>query len=181
MLLDSGKPISSACGAAKIDAHCRCLPPNHNIHLFRKSITSLSCISSAEHAQICCFLLGIMIAMQGLFDFLYLVQYPCHSSETLQLLDDMLNLFHDNKDIFIKLGIQNNFNLPKLYTMCYYTFMIMMLDTTDNYNTEYTEQLHIDYAKDAYHTTNHKDEFLQMTCWLKQKEKILHYEKYINW
>jgi hypothetical protein len=56
-----------------------------------------------------------------------------------------------------------------------------MLGTTDNYNTEYTERLHIDYAKDAYHATNHKDKFVQMTYWLKHKEKILHHDKYVNW
>jgi hypothetical protein len=59
--------------------------------------------------------------------------------------------------------------------------MIMMLGTTDNYNTEYTERLHIDYAKDAYRATNHKDEFAQMTRWLERKEKILRHDKYVNW
>ncbi|KAG1869020.1 hypothetical protein DFJ58DRAFT_857358 [Suillus subalutaceus] len=188
--------LSAACGAAEINAHCRRLPPNHHIHLFRKGITSLSRISGAEHAQISRFLLGIVIgiqlpnnlnesrllrAVQGLLDFLYLAQYPCHSSETLQLLDDALDLFHDNKDILIELGIQNTFNLPKLHATRHYSLMIMMLGTMDNYNTEYTERLHIDYAKDAYHTTNHKDEFVQMTRWLERKEKILRYDKYINW
>ncbi|KAG1814167.1 hypothetical protein DFJ58DRAFT_740000 [Suillus subalutaceus] len=56
-----------------------------------------------------------------------------------------------------------------------------MLGTTDNYNTEYTERLHIDYAKDAYRATNHKDEFVQMMRWLERKEKILRHDKYVNW
>lgn len=46
--------------------------------------------------------------------------------------------------------------------------MIQMFDTMDNYNTEYTEQLYIDLAKDAYHAMNHKDEYMQMTLWLEQ-------------
>ncbi|KAG0698877.1 hypothetical protein DFH29DRAFT_1016884 [Suillus ampliporus] len=50
-----------------------------------------------------------------------------------------------------------------------------------NYNTEYTEQLHIDLAKDAYRATNHKDKFMQMTQWLEQKEKIIHHKKFIKW
>ncbi|KAG1789747.1 uncharacterized protein HD556DRAFT_1520758 [Suillus plorans] len=188
--------LSAACGAAEIDARCRRLPPNHHIHLFSKGITGLSRISGTEHAQICRFLLGIVIgirlpnnlngghllrAVQGLLDFLYLAQYPCHSSETLQLLDDALNLFHENKDIFIDLGIRSNFNLPKLHATRHYSAMIMMMGTTDNYNTEYTERLHIDFAKDAYRATNHKDEFVQMTCWLERKEKIMRHAKYINW
>lgn len=119
-----------------------------------KGITGLSCVSGAEHAQICCFLLGVIIdarlpgnmsstrllrAVCGLLDFLYLVQYPCHSSETLPLLDEALTLFHDNKQIFVDLGIRNHFNLPKLHATRHYISMIRFFGTTDNYNTEYTE------------------------------------------
>ncbi|KAG1759185.1 hypothetical protein EDD22DRAFT_981132 [Suillus occidentalis] len=181
---------------AEIDARCHHLPPNHHIHLFSKGITCLSCISGTEHAQICRFLLGIVIgihlpnnlnaghllqAVQGLLDFLYLAQYPCHSLESLQLLDDTLNLFHKNKDIFIDLGIRSNFNLPKLHAARHYSAMIMMFGMMDNYNTEYTERLHIDFTKDDYCATNHKDEFVQMTRWLERKEKIIRHDKYINW
>ncbi|KAG2028378.1 hypothetical protein BDR03DRAFT_839141, partial [Suillus americanus] len=56
--------------------------------------------------------------------------------------------------------------MPRFSATRHYSYMIMMLGTTDNYNTEYTERLHIDYAKDAYRATNHKDEFAQMTRWL---------------
>ncbi|KAG1765459.1 hypothetical protein EV702DRAFT_1182481 [Suillus placidus] len=34
---------------------------------------------------------------------------------------------------------------------------------------------------DAYHATNHKDEFTQMTQWLECKEKIMHHAKFIRW
>ncbi|KAG1888962.1 uncharacterized protein F5891DRAFT_932086, partial [Suillus fuscotomentosus] len=188
--------LAQACGAAEINARCRRLPPNHHIRLFMKGITSLSHLSGTEHSQICRFLLGIIIdirlpgnlassrllkAVHGLLDFLYLAQYPCHSSETLLLLDEARALFHDNKEIFVDLGIRNNFNLPKLHAICHYTSMIRMFGTTDNYNTEYTERLHIDLAKDAYHATNHKHKFTQMTRWLERKEKIICHEQYIKW
>ncbi|KAG1836595.1 hypothetical protein C8R48DRAFT_623187 [Suillus tomentosus] len=188
--------LSDACGSTEIDARCRCLPQNHHIRLFTKGITTLSHVSGTEHNQICRFLLGIIIdislpnnmssarllrAVRGLLDFLYFSQYPCHSSETLVLLDEALNLFHDNKDIFIDLGIRNSFNLPKLHFTAHYVHMIRMYGTTDNYNTEYTERLHIDLAKDAYHSTNHKNEFGQMTTWLERREKIFRHEKYIQW
>ncbi|KAG1883893.1 uncharacterized protein F5891DRAFT_1133319 [Suillus fuscotomentosus] len=161
-------------------------------------ITSLSRLSGTEHSQICRFLLGIIIdtrlpgnlassrllkAVRGLLDFLYLAQYPCHSSETLLLLDEACALFHDNKEIliFIDLRIRTNFNLPKLHSGRHYLTMIQTFGTTDNYNTEYTERLHIDLAKDAYRATNHKDEFIQMTKWLERKEKIARHEQFIKW
>lgn len=59
--------------------------------------------------------------------------------------------------------------------------MIRLFGTTDNYNTEYTERLHINLAKDAYRATNHKDEFAQMTQWLERKEKIVRHAKFIRW
>ncbi|KAG1831486.1 hypothetical protein EV424DRAFT_1342862 [Suillus variegatus] len=123
----------------------------------------------------------LLQAVRSLLDFLYLVQYPCHSSETLHSLDRALDLFHENKDSFIQLSIHNNFNLPKLHAAHHYHLMITLFSTTDNYNTKYTKHLHIDLAKDAYHATNHKDEFIQMTCWLEQKEKILQHQRFVSW
>ncbi|KAG2109509.1 hypothetical protein DEU56DRAFT_874502 [Suillus clintonianus] len=188
--------LAQACGPSEIDARCRRLPPNHHIRLFRKGITGLSCVSGTEHAHICCFILGVIIdvrlpggfssarllrAVRGLLDFLYLARYPCHSSESLSLLDEALALFHDNKQIFVDLGVRNHFNLPKLHATRHYISMIRLYGTTDNYNTEYTEHLHIDLAKDAYRATNHKDEFAQMTQWLERKEKIIRHQKFIQW
>ncbi|KAG2107749.1 hypothetical protein DEU56DRAFT_717937, partial [Suillus clintonianus] len=103
------------------------------------------------------------------------------SSETLTCLDEALDLFHDNKQILVDLGIRNSFNLPKLHFALHYAHMIRTYSTTDNYNTEYTEHLHIDLAKDAYRSTNHKNEFAQMTTWLERREKILRHETYIQW
>lgn len=55
-----------------------------------------------------------------------------------------------------------------------------MFGTADNYNTQYTERLHIDLAKKAYQATNRKDEYSQMTIWLERQEKKLTHAKYIK-
>ncbi|KAG1729302.1 hypothetical protein EDD22DRAFT_982670 [Suillus occidentalis] len=143
--------LSYACGSAEIDARCRRLPPNHHICIFAKGITTLSRFdislpNNMSSARLLC-------AVRGLLDFLYFAQYPSHTSETLVLLNEALDVFHNNKDIFIDLGIRNSFNLPKLHFTAHYAHMIRMFGTTDNYNTEYTERLHIDLAKDAYQMT----------------------------
>ncbi|THU75135.1 hypothetical protein K435DRAFT_707611, partial [Dendrothele bispora CBS 962.96] len=67
------------------------------------------------------------------------------------------------KQIFVDLGAREHFNLPKLHSLAHYSRAIQLYGTTDNYNTEITERLHIDFTKDAYHATNHKDEYAQMT------------------
>jgi hypothetical protein len=58
---------------------------------------------------------------------------------------------------------------------------IELFSTTDNYNMEASERLHIDMAKDAYWVTNWKDEYLQMMQWLECKEKMIHHEQFIKW
>ena len=188
--------VIQACGASEIDARCRRMPPNHNIRNFMKGISSLSRVTGQEHDQMCRILIGLVIdiplpgglsnvrlirAVRAVLDFVYLARYPVHTDETLGLLDDALAHFHDSKDIFIDLGIRDAFNIPKLHFMRHYVMFIRLYGTTDNFDTSYTERLHIDFAKDAYAATNHKDEFTQMATWLERKEKIFRHKQYIKW
>jgi hypothetical protein len=180
----------------EINARCRRLPPNHNIRHFSKGISSLSRVSGKEHGDMCRILLGLVVdlplpnnqsparlvrALRSLLDFLYISQYPTQTTQSLTLLKDALTRFHDNKSIFVDLNIRNDFNIPKLHSLQHYRHSIELFGTTDNYNTEASERLHIDLAKDAYRATNRKDEYPQMTLWLERKEKIAHHELYIDW
>ncbi|KAF8811590.1 hypothetical protein BYT27DRAFT_7231651 [Phlegmacium glaucopus] len=174
--------VTKALGPLEVDARCR--------------ITSLSRVTGQEHDQMSRILMGLVLdaplpgglsnarlvrAVRALLDFLYLAQYPVHTDETLQLLEDSLRRFHDNKSIFVDLDIRDAFNIPKLHSARHYVEYIKLYGTLDNFNTEYTERLHIDLAKDAYAATNHKDEFTQMTIWLERKEKILWHRQYVEW
>jgi hypothetical protein len=182
-------------GPEEIDVRCRRTPPNHNITLFPKGITTLSRVSGQEHKNMCRILLGLVVdlplpegqspvrlirAVRALLDFLYLAQYPSHTANSLSRLDDALSRFHDNKDIFVDLGARTHFNFPKLHSLIHYVSSIVLFGTTDNYNTEQSERLHIDFAKDAYRATNHKDEYPQMTAWLERREKIQRHAAYIQ-
>ena len=123
----------------------------------------------------------IIRAVCALLDFTYLAQFPSHTTNTLSQLQDSLACFHNNKSVFIDLGLHENFNIPKFHSMTHYYQSITQFSTTDNYNTEQTEQLHIDFTKDAYCATNQKDEYPQMTTWLERCEKIQQHAAYINW
>jgi Plavaka transposase len=183
------KWISSNCafGPAVINARCQILPPNHNIRLFPKGITFLSQVTGKEHKAICSILLGLVInlalpgsqapshllgAVRVLLDFLFLAQLPSHMTETLERLEESLGHFHDNKEVFVDLGVREQFNLPKLHSLQHNQSSIMLFGTTDNYNTEQSECLHIDLVKDTYHAMNHRDEYPQMTTWLEHWERI---------
>ena len=188
--------VTKALGPLEVDAWCRHMPLNHNIRHFIKGITSLSRVTGQEHNQMSHILMGLILdapllgglsnvhlvyAVRALLDFLYLAQYLVHTDETLQLLEDSLQRFHDNKSIFVDLDIRDAFNIPKLHSTRHYIEYIKLYGTLDNFNTEYMERLHINLTKDAYAATNHKDEFTQMTIWLERKEEILRHHQYVSW
>ena len=83
--------------------------------------------------------------------------------------------------VFLELEAWKNFNLPKLHSLSHYISSIRLFGTMDNYNTEQSECLHINLAKNAYHASNHKDKYPQMTQWLKHHEKVQQHAKFIEW
>jgi hypothetical protein len=181
-------------GPGEIDTRCRAMPPNHNILLFTKGISILSRVSGHEHKKMCCVLLGLIVdlvipggldstrlvkAVRALLDFVYLAQYQCHTSDTIHQMERSLSAFHDNKAIFLDLGVREHFNFPKMHSLTHYAASIQLFGTTDNYNTEQSERLHIDFTKDAYRASNRKDEYRQMTMWLERREKVQRHAAFI--
>jgi hypothetical protein len=185
-----------AFGPAKIDVRCRSLPPNHHITTFVKGITILSRVTGLEHKQMCKILLSLIMDLslpsggdtariirtaRSLLDFLYLAQLPSHTTDTLRRLEDSLVRFHDNKGIFIDLGVRKQFLYPKVHSLLHYRSSITLFGTTDNYNTEQTERLHIEFPKNGFRASNHKDEYPQMTAWLERREKVEQHVLFVAW
>ena len=183
-------------GDAELDSRFKRMPRVHGVRLFSNGISSLTQISGSEHREICKQVLGCIIdapgvpagvirATRSLLDFLEIAQYQSHTEATLGYLSDALDRFHANKNVFINLGARANddFNLEKLHSLEHYVDSIRLFGTTDNYNTEASERLHIDYAKDAYRATNKKDsDFLEnMTRWLERREKMAAFDLVLQW
>ncbi|KIL60574.1 hypothetical protein M378DRAFT_14042 [Amanita muscaria Koide BX008] len=122
----------------------------------------------------------LLRCVRAFLDFLFLAQLPLHSTATLRHLRQALDQFHENKSIFLDLDIRENFEIPKLHACAHYVSSIKLYGTTNNYNTQSTERLHIDLAKDAYRSTNRKDEYPQMTLWLERRERIHQHHNYVH-
>ncbi|KAH9910236.1 uncharacterized protein B0H18DRAFT_896286, partial [Fomitopsis serialis] len=173
--------------AEELDSRLRCLPPAYGIRHFRNGISSLSQISGKERKEMARVLLAClvgkvskstMLTFRSLLDFIYLAQYPTHDDTTLEYMEDALKTFHANKQVLVDLGIRDDFNIPKIHSLLHYVQSIRLFGTTDNYNTEMFERLHIDFAKDAWRASNHRDEFPQMMRWITRNEKMALYEMF---
>jgi hypothetical protein len=188
--------VTAAFGPKIVDMHCKSLPPHHHITMFVKGISILSRVTGLKHKQMCKILLGLLIdlllpsgespvliikSVRVLLDFLYLAQLPSHTSETLIRLEESLARFHNNKGVFVDIGVRNDFHFPKIHSLLHYRSSITLFGTTDNYNTEQTERLHVDYTKHAFGATNHKDEEPQMTIWNERREKIEQHALFVAW
>ncbi|KAH9911069.1 uncharacterized protein B0H18DRAFT_893607, partial [Fomitopsis serialis] len=159
-------------GEKELDRRIRCLPPAYGTRHFKTGISALSQVSGSERKDIARILLGClvgripraaMLTFRSLLDFIYLSQYP--------LTTNALKTFHDNKHILEELGIREHLNIPKVHSLLHYVDSIRRLGTTDNFNTEMFERLHIDCAKKAWRASNHRNARPQMIKWLDRREK----------
>ncbi|KII89509.1 hypothetical protein PLICRDRAFT_29724 [Plicaturopsis crispa FD-325 SS-3] len=175
--------------SAELDRRIRCLPPSFGTRHFKNGISGLSQVSGGERKDMAKILLGClvglisrrcMLAIRSLLDFIYLAQYPTHSDTTLGYMKKALDIYHANKSIFIELGIRNDLNIPKFHSLVHYIGSIKAFGTTDNYNTEMFERFHIDFAKEGWRASNHRNERPQMVTWLNRQEKISMFESYLT-
>ncbi|EPS94098.1 hypothetical protein FOMPIDRAFT_1134931 [Fomitopsis schrenkii] len=169
----------------ELDQRIRCLPPAYGTRHFKNGISALSQVSGSERKDMARILLGclvgriphdLMLTFRALLDFIYISQYPTHDDQTLKYLEDALEVYHKHKHILKTLGIRDHLNIPKFHSLVHYADSIRSLGTTDNYNTEMFERLHIDCAKKAWRASNHRNERPQMTKWLERREKIAMFE-----
>jgi hypothetical protein len=165
----------SVVGEKELDRRIWVLSLGRGLRRFKNGISTLSQISGTERKNMAKFLLACVQdvlasrgvrAVKAILDFIYLAQYSTHDGTILTYMKDALKDFHRNKKYFVDVGCQEHLNLPKLHSLSHYVESIKLLGTTDNYNTEMFERLHIDFAKHGWRATNQRDEFSQMIRWL---------------
>lgn len=114
----------------------------------------------------------VLTVIQALIDFIYYAQLHVHTSATLDAMKRALTVFHENKVVFVELGIREHFNIAKIHALLHYLRAIREKGCLDGFNTELSERLHIDFAKHGYHAGNHRDYIAHMTTWLQRQEAV---------
>lgn len=179
-----------AMSPAELDRRIRTLPPAFGLRHFKNGISALSQISGSERKNMAKILLGCVAgampakgvkAVKAILDFIYLAQYKTHDDTTLNYLEEALQSWRINRSYFTDMvPIREHFNIPKFHALIHYIQSIRSPGTTDNYNTELFERLHIDFAKMGWRASNKRDEFPQMITWLSRQEKVVAFGKYLK-
>ncbi|KAI0077317.1 hypothetical protein K474DRAFT_1596309 [Panus rudis PR-1116 ss-1] len=182
--------VTRLLGEEEVDRRFKAIPQMPGLQYFKKGISGVSQWTGKEHKEmqkvVVAMLSGavsaeVMGGVQALVDFIYYAQFQVHTDVTLERLREALEAFHANKEVFVRLGIREHFNIPKLHSLLHYLEYIRSRGCLDGFNTELSERLHIDFAKEGFRAGNHHDYVACMIIWLVRQEKINLRERYLDW
>ena len=114
-------------------------------------------------------------------DFISYAHFETHTESSLERMDRAWSAIHENKSIFMELGICKKFNIPKFHSLIHYVSAICSHGTLDGYNTETPEHLHIDFAKAPFRAGNKQDYTVQMVTWMSHHDTVQHYKGFLCW
>ncbi|KAI1790350.1 hypothetical protein LXA43DRAFT_891155 [Ganoderma leucocontextum] len=177
-------------GSDEVDRRFKAMPSHPMLRHFKKGISLVSQWTGTEYKHMERVFLGVLTGasdpasvrtVRAVLDFIYYAHFQAHADDSVSLLEAAWVTFHENKHIFIDEGIREHYNIPKLHSALHYPLSIRKLGTTDGYNTENTERLHIEYAKRGYAASNKKEYIKQMTVWLRRQEAVSRFHSYLAW
>ena len=95
----------------------------HGLCHFKKGISHCKQWTGSDHKELERVFLTVitgmveshmLTAVHGILDFIYYAQYQSHTDMTLEKMEAALKCFHQNKEVFVDLGVCNDFNIPKV-------------------------------------------------------------------
>ncbi|OBZ68084.1 hypothetical protein A0H81_11960 [Grifola frondosa] len=176
-------------GAKEIDYRFKAMPTHPTLRHFKKGISLVMQWTGTEYKNMEKVFLGVLTGasdpavlrvVRAVLDFIYFAHFEAHSDNSLSRLNDAWTDFHANKHVFVDCGVREHFNIPKFHSTCHYESSIRRLGSADGYNTEGSEHLHIDYAKQAYASSNKRHYVQQMTTWLTRQEAVQRFSAYLH-
>ncbi|RDX46169.1 hypothetical protein OH76DRAFT_1356587 [Lentinus brumalis] len=177
-------------GADELDRRFKAMPSHPALRHFKKGITLVTQWTGTEYKEMEKVFVGAitgtadadtMRAVRAVLDFIYYAHFRSHTDESLSYLEEAWATFHQHKTVFMRHGVREHFNIPKIHSALHYALSIRKLGTTDGYDTEHSERLHIDYAKLGYAASNKRAYIKQMTVWLNRQEAIHRFQAYLDW
>jgi hypothetical protein len=170
-------------GADEVDRRLKGMTRFHDLRHFTNGISVISQWTGNEAKQLAKTFLPVVAgceegeavsAARSVIDFMYRAHMPEMSEYDLEALENDLAEFHESKTVFEETGVLDTNNMfdgiPKIHMLGHYAESIRKLGTTDGYNSETPERLHIDYVKDGWRMSNHISPLDQMAYYLQRKE-----------
>ncbi|KAF7290725.1 hypothetical protein MIND_01313200 [Mycena indigotica] len=173
----------------ELDSRFRSMPRHPTLRHFSNGISVIKQWTGAEYRNLSKVFLGaiqdavdpdVVAATRHLLDFMFYAHFELHTDESLDAMEQALVDMHRYLPIFEQLGIREHFDISKLHNIWHTVASIRSRGTCDGTNTENTERLHIDLAKNGYRASNKRDYIRQMMRWLTRQESVHNFSRYLE-
>ena len=180
-----------AAGDVELDLRYSLIQPHGGYRQFSSGVSSLKQVTGREHRDIQRYLLALMpedvderfiLCVRALLNLRYLTQLHWATERDLCTISDMLQLFHEYKQVIINLGLRvgkqgtiHHFQIPKLEILQSLVSCIRWSGTLPQWSADMTERLHIDYIKTPRKNTNGQDYAPQIYRNLDRQEKCWYF------
>lgn len=174
-----------------IDDRFSVLPQHSSLVPFEYGVTALLQTTGRQHKSLEKSIAAVVSGqvphealrtVQAAMSFMIMIAgLTTHTTSTLLWLQDALDQFHALKWIFVKHGVRDHFNFPKIHSLQHYVESIRLRGSLDGYNSEISERLHIDMTKQGYRASNKRGYTKQMTSWRYRLDAVLLRDVYIQW
>jgi hypothetical protein len=112
-------------------------------------------------------------AIAAYLDFCYLVRLPTFSESDFAAIDDVLERFMQEREIFVDVGVcPKGISLPRQHALQHYHQLIEQFGAPNGLSTSVTESMHIDAVKEPWHQSSKYEALGQMLMINQRMDKM---------
>lgn len=101
-------------------------------------------------------------AIRAFLEFCYIVRKNVINTTDLDQLQDTLDRFHEYRQIFIDVGVRENFNLPRQHSAVHFLRLIRAFGAPNGLCSSITESKHIKAVKEPWRRSSRYKATMQM-------------------
>jgi len=111
-------------------------------------------------------------ALSSFMEFCYLVRRSQIDEDTLAAIEDALRRFHDEREIFLEVGIREDFSLPRQHSLVHYIDLIVLYGAPNGVCSSITESKHIKAVKEPWRRSSRNQPLGQMLLTNQRLDKL---------
>lgn len=111
-------------------------------------------------------------AISAFLEFCYLVRCSQIDEDTLLAIDDAVERFHREREVFRGFGIRENFSLPRQHSLVHYRRLIQQFGAPNGLCSSITESKHIKAVKEPWRRSSRNQPLGQMLLTNQRLDKV---------
>ena len=120
-------------------------------------------------------------AVCALIEFIYLSQRSIHDTESIEQMNDALERFHENVEVFVETGVRPEQSTPpRQHALIHFIKAIRLFGAPNGLCTSITESKHIKAIKEPWRRSNRFNALGQMLVTNQRLDKLAAFRNYYS-